>query len=188
MHNPQPSLTATTRRAARRPCPRVIVRLALTGAAVAALTLGASAQADASFHYPFGSDDGMYVPVGFSVGQTEHDGAKGSMFGLELSVAQFLPKLFWVGGYTDLVWDDLRGTRRWSFGPEFGWTIFGIDGGPVLESSDDGGLRSGVQGRVMIALPIFVPYARAGWLGGRDDSVTFTELGVLFKVPIGISG
>jgi hypothetical protein len=69
-------------------------------------------------------------------------------------------------------------------GPEFGFLIFGVDGGPMFEV-DERGSRGGVQVRPLLSF-VYVHFgARFGRTFGEHGS-NFQELGLLLKYPINL--
>lgn len=126
-----------------------------------------------------------YTPVGVTVAMTDYGGQLGMAVGSELSVVYAIPELamLWFGSYADALYDTHRSTTRLSIGPEFGVLFFGVDGGAVMEIGDTN--RFGIQGRAMFTASYITFYMRAGTISEDASNTSFTETGIMFKLPFG---
>jgi hypothetical protein len=104
------------------------------------------------------------------------------LVGAELSVAKGTEGFAWFGGYADVVWLPERDRVRLSLGSEFGFLMFGVDGGPLFEL-DERGPRGGVQVRPLLSFVFVHLGVRFGRTFGEHGS-TFRELSLLLKYPI----
>jgi hypothetical protein len=129
-------------------------------------------------HFP----EGLFLPVGFGVAGAAHPNAPTALsLGLEASVVVFpVGHGNWIGAYTDLYHEPKNELTRASLGVESGFTFIGVDGGLVMQASENGTHWGGVV-RPMFTLGFLSLYARWGWLKGDED---FREIGCLLKFPI----
>jgi hypothetical protein len=118
------------------------------------------------------------VNIGSAAGQ----GPATFLVGAELSIAKGTEGFAWLGAYADTVWLPDRDRVRLSMGPEFGFLMFGVDGGPVFEL-DERGSRGGIQVRPLLSFVWAHIYARFGRTYG-DHGSDFREFGLLLKYPI----
>jgi hypothetical protein len=123
----------------------------------------------------------LLIP-GLNLGAAGDQGSATLLTGAEVSVARNGGGFAWFGGYTDVVWLPDRGRVRLSIGPEFGFLMFGVDGGVVFEI-DEHGARSGAQVRPLLSFLFAHGYARFGRTFGEQGR-DFQEYGVLLKYPI----
>lgn len=160
---------------------------------IAAFAFAAPAAGDVGMFSGYGPKTGNMVSAGFGGGYSDRQGGFGSA---EVSVFHWSFRrnsLFWCGLYGDA----LAGGngQRYTFGPEAGFWVIGIDGGPVYDN-EDGAWNRGAVFRVFLAIPVdyflkmfrilqgndstfaVIPYVRYGWL--RDDDTT-REAGILLK-------
>jgi hypothetical protein len=146
-----------------------------------------------------GEEDSLFVAAGPLLGAAIHDGPNGLLVGGELSLGWIhfghndTDKPFWLGAYTDVLYDTGTDTGRVSVGPELGYLMLGFDGGLVRELGDTE--RWGFAGRGSISIPVTWKeptkhprlttvttvsfYFRA--VTWRDEPAAHTELGVLVK-------
>lgn len=123
--------------------------------------------------------------AGLNLGRSSAD-RKGKLIGVELSVLKLTwresggAKLWWLGAYTDLVFDLANSETRFGLGPEVGNGFLGIDGGPVI-ARQNGTWRAGAQIRPVITLGPIAAYARWTILPGGEYR---REAGLLLKYPI----
>ncbi len=136
--------------------------------------------------------DNWVVPVGVNLGFGLHPtpvptgailGAEGSFVFLATSQSKFfaLPT-FWGGGYVDALWDTAGGRGRASIGPEFGFTVFGVDGGLVTQVGG-GAVRFGGCVRPMLTIGIISLYVRLTFVPSDPEVDQTTEIGLLIKYP-----
>jgi hypothetical protein len=118
------------------------------------------------------------VNLGSAVGQDP----AAMLVGAEISVAKGTEGFAWFGSYADVVWLPARERVRLSLGAEFGFLMFGVDGGPLFEI-DERGTRGGVQVRPLLSFVFFHLAARFGRTFGEHGS-DFRELSLLLKYPI----
>jgi hypothetical protein len=104
------------------------------------------------------------------------------LLGGEVSVAKGTEGFSWFGGYADAVWLSARDRVRLGVGPELGFLMFGVDGGPLIEI-DERGARGGIAVRPLLSFVFVHVYARFGRTFG-DRGSTFREVGMLLKYPI----
>ena len=135
--------------------------------------------------YRFNVTQMSYVSTGVNLGTAIYPERSSSfIFGGEASLVYLSKSLLWAGGYTDLVYDFGTNTRRFSIGPEIGYTGLGIDGG-YLVSARDQEFHYGFQLRAVLTLGSLVTLGlRWGHLVGEVEHPDFTEFNVLFKIPI----
>jgi len=91
----------------------------------------------------------------------------------------------WVGLQADLLADgndELATGARWSFGPEAGVSIYGVDVGYFGERVA-GATHHGMQLRAKLTVGLAAVYARASYsLVGADE--TTVDIGIQLKAPI----
>ncbi len=121
-----------------------------------------------------------WLSVGGNVGVSRHSQKTFGVVGAEVSVGGN-QSFFWVGAYTDAMYDFGKERVRLSIGPELGILFLGVDGGLVLDVGE-GKARPGFVVRPMLATGWVFPYVRFGEITG-DDGYTFSEIGVLLKYP-----
>ncbi len=148
---------------------------------VTALGWSAKAHADMGPHI----SSGWYLPVGLNLGASLHPKVHhGFLVGGEVSFVHLgAKKLIWAGGYVDALHDLGAKATRFSFGPEFGWSIVGIDAG-YMGDVRDGEYHHGMTIRAMLTLGIVTLYGRWGHVFGLERESDFGEIGFLFKAPI----
>jgi hypothetical protein len=125
---------------------------------------------------------GPLLLPGVNFGSAAGQGSATVLTGAELSIAKNTEGFAWYGGYTDVVWLPDRDRVRLSIGPEFGFLMFGVDVGAVLEI-DEQGTRSGAQVRPLLSFLYCHFYARFGRTFGQQGR-DFQEYGLLLKYPI----
>jgi hypothetical protein len=122
----------------------------------------------------------LYLPLGVAAGVAVHDRAAGYV-GVEASLVHVeTPSLFWLGAYTDLLYDFGASSPRASLGPEMGVGAVGLDGGVLVEHAA-GVTRYGFVLRPVLTLSWVALTGRIGWVGASNDR--FGEVGLLFKIP-----
>lgn len=126
----------------------------------------------------FGTFEGTYVLGGLASGVSF--GPKGVYLGGELSVVRQFQEFAWLGAYVDGVYDFGRDQKRFSIGPEVGWSAFGLDGGYLL-ALDGAGAHSGVTVRPLISIGFVTAYGRVSHL--FEPKHTWLEAGLLLKYP-----
>jgi hypothetical protein len=125
---------------------------------------------------------GPLLLPGVNLGSAVSQDPAAMLVGAEVSVAKGTEGFAWFGAYADGVWLPARDRVRLSLGSEFGFLMFGVDAGPVLEI-DERGTRGGVQVRPLLSFMFFhfgVRFGRTFGEGGSD----FRELSLLLKYPI----
>lgn len=121
--------------------------------------------------------------VGPSAGASfQHPEGGGFTLGGEVSAVAATDSYLWYGAYVDGLYDFGASETRLSIGPEFGYLIFGVDGGYLLAASAEG-QRHGVSVRPLLTFGLVAAYSRLGVLFG-DRGDTFGEAGVLLKLPL----
>ena len=134
-----------------------------------------------------GADAGPRIPKGWVLtfgangGFSMHpERSNGAVLGAEVSAPYLADSGFWFGAYADTLHDFGPGWQRFSFGPEAGFAIFGVDGGLLAELAD-GTMRKGYTIRGVLTLGVLGLYGRYGSLGGPDPERGFGEIGLLMK-------
>ncbi|MBK9001790.1 MAG: hypothetical protein IPM35_39205 [Myxococcales bacterium] len=129
-------------------------------------------------HFP----EGLFLPVGLGVAGAAHPNLPTALsFGAEASVVAFpVGHGNWVGAYSDLYLEPKNELTRASLGLEAGFIFIGVDGGLLMQASENGTHWGGVV-RPMFTLGFLSVFARWGWLKGDED---FREIGCLVKFPI----
>ncbi len=164
-------------------CLRRVTALAM---AAAVMLDGRPAAADS----PLTIARGWYVSPGLPFALSARKGGGGFVTGAELSLAGYEVigrpgHGWWTGLYVDGVEDSGTDSKRLSVGPEIGNTIFGIDGGYLLERTD-GRTLQGVCVRPLLTIGWVALFARVGWLPDANNA-TFGEFGLLLKAPMNIA-
>lgn len=128
-------------------------------------------------HFP----EGLFLPVGVGFASASHpDSPTAFAFGAEASVVAFpIGHANWLGAYADVFHESKNDRTRASLGLEAGFTFIGVDGGLVMQVSDDGTHWGGVV-RPMFTVAFLTLFGRWGWFARDED---FRELGVLVKLP-----
>lgn len=115
----------------------------------------------------------------------------GFVLGGELSFAvthvkdtkSFLPETIWYGAYVDVIHDYGADQTRASIGPELGFMMVGVDGGLLVQLSDD--RRVGFTMRPVVTFGVLTVYARHNrFADSMPDNKTW-EAGVLIKLVKG---
>ncbi|HTE54905.1 MAG TPA: hypothetical protein VK698_28825 [Kofleriaceae bacterium] len=161
------------------------IRRAALGVAVAAAIGAAPGRAGADV----GPDAEWYLVSGVNVGSVIEEAVADFMLGAEVSAARLFRRGNWYGVYADGLRDFRRDTTRLSLGVEGGYSMVGVDLGPVMELGGDE-TRFGMRGRLVLTgawLTVYGgPVIRFGDVG---DEERFTgEIGILVKVPIPLQG
>jgi len=158
---------------------------ALALAIAVAIALGAPTPARAN---SWGLDpSGFYLPVGLSTALSVGGGrGPGYVIGGELSFARLTRAGFWLGLYTDVLWDVHAEALRWGIGPELGWAFIGLDAGVVNEWRGDVHSTGG-QARLVATVGFVALYAR--WDLLFEPTVQHIgEFGLLLKIPFPLGG
>jgi hypothetical protein len=157
---------------------------------LAALVLGlcVTAAPDARAHGGgMFNPEGFYLPVGLSTAVSVGAGrGPGWVVGGELSFVRLDDDGFWLGVYTDLLWDVHAEAFRWGIGPELGWAFLGLDGGVVNEWRG-GDHRVGTQARFVATLGVVALYARWNVFLDRGPTEHIGEFGLLLKFPVPVA-
>jgi hypothetical protein len=127
---------------------------------------------------------GPLLLPGVNIGSAVSRDPAALLVGAEVSVATGTDGFHWYGSYADAVWLPARDRVRLSLGAEFGFLMFGVDGGPLVEI-DERGSRGGVQVRPLLSFVFFHFAARFGRTFGEHGSA-FQELSLLLKYPINL--
>ncbi len=129
-------------------------------------------------------ESGLYMPMGFTLGAAfGSDRPGGFMAGGEVSLAYLSTRSgVWGGVYGDAVYDFGLGGARWSFGPELGYSFFGLDGGLAVQNVN-GRAEWGYQGRVVFTLAALAAFIRIGNFPHSETHKSTGEIGFLIKVP-----
>ncbi len=138
-------------------------------------------------------DKKLWMPIGINFGYTWTDKtADGQVqdsgfLGTEISFVMTLESSMWFGAYFDAIFplEAKAASARISYGPEFGFALFGIDGGHVVEYYD-GNASNGIQVRFLLYWLVGGIYVRGGalWRDDQDGPRGFSEVGMLFKIPL----
>lgn len=124
---------------------------------------------------------GWVLTFGANGGYSMHpERANGAVLGAEVSAPYLASSGLWFGAYADALHDFGPRRQRLSFGPELGFAVFGVDGGPLLELAD-GATRTGFTLRGVLTLGVLGLYGRYGYLDGADPERGFGEIGLLIK-------
>ena len=161
----------------------------LQRAAAAAIALAAAlTSAPRSSEADVGPDDEWYLVAGVNLGSTIEAAVAEWMVGAEVSAARLFRRGAWYGVYADGLRDFRRDTTRLSLGAEAGYSLVGVDIGPVLELGD--GTRTGVRFRGVLTAAWVTfyggPVIRFGDVGETERLTG--EVGFLIKVPIPLEG
>jgi hypothetical protein len=125
-----------------------------------------------------------YLPIGITAGAVTRSHGSGGVLGAEASFVRFpIANEDFAGAYVDALYDFGNRRTRLSLGPEVGFRLFGLDGGPALQIGD-GRTDVGWYARGFFTLGFFSLYARTGSFPGAPDPRAFLEGGVLLKWPI----
>lgn len=107
----------------------------------------------------------------------------GGVLGAEASLVRFpVANEYFAGAYVDALYDFGNRRTRLSLGPEIGFRLFGLDGGPALQIGE-GRTDLGWYARGFFTMGFFSIYARTGSFPGAPDPRAFLEGGVLLKLP-----
>lgn len=153
----------------------------LFAVAIAAVASPAFAQEEDSV--TLGYRGGWYFLGGATGGGSSSPTTGGGYIGGEVSVAR-LRRGLWHGLYGDAIYDFGQGTMTVTAGPEFGYSVLGIDGGVGLRPGPDQDLELGPQIRGLLTLGIFAFYVRYGFWPESIDHRHVRQFGVLLKVPL----
>jgi hypothetical protein len=167
--------------------PRLLSRNGTAIATAAAWLLFARRSlADASPHFHL---DNWYAPIGANIGFSWHpQRSDGLLLGAEASLVRLSNNgTRFAGGYADYLYDFGAHAHRVSVGPEFGWNIFGFDGGIVNEFAS-GAMHVGIRVRGYVSLVLLIPYIGQTLMFAPNGERTYTEFGALFKLPICLGG
>jgi hypothetical protein len=160
--------------------------MSLGSLAVRRVVFGSFALAAALADRRAGADwlePGWYLLPGASLSAVSHDGQLAAGVGAEISVAyNALPHDLFAGAYVDALYDTLARRARIGFGPELGYTFFGVDGGPAIDATP-GGPTLGWYGRIFASAAFVDVYARAGGFPSEPSGAVFFEGGLMLKLP-----
>ncbi len=150
------------------------------GLVLLALAAAAPARADAGPKL----GRGLYLPAGLSLGAAlRPDLPNGFTLGAEVSAVWLETDRFvWLGLYADAVYDFGLEAARFSVGPELGWSVFGLDGGLLVQRAGDV-THTGFTVRPLVTLGFVAAYLRWGHLPSAP-APNFAELGLLMKWPL----
>jgi len=124
--------------------------------------------------------DGVYLSPGVILsGTSTVDGVGGFFGGGEVSV-NALDGSWIYGGYVDAGYSFATSTTRVAIGPQFAYSVFGLDVA-YLMSIGDGGLRHGLQYSAWFSMGFFAVYVRHCVLIDTADEI---EAGVMLKIPL----
>ena len=118
-----------------------------------------SAQAEEP--YSFGVIPKQYVHTGMSTGTSFASNGVGGYLGLEGNYTQFR-RNFWMGGYTDVLYDFGQDSILVTAGPRIGKLVLGVDGGLGMRMSANKKMELGWQARTMFTTGAFSLYYRFG--------------------------
>lgn len=166
----------------KRPLSAALLLSALCLASAPGAALGNSA----SFRLP----EEVFIPFGLTFGAAFHEDAPvGFLLGGEVSVVSVnqIDELYWIGGYTDFLWDFGQDKFRMSIGPEFGYGFFGVDAGYLLQF-DGEGYDHGFVIRPVLTVGFVAFAVRYGHVFGVEKDANFGEVSALLKFPIPASG
>jgi hypothetical protein len=133
--------------------------------------------------------EGWYGKVGIETGVVfARERGTAPLLGATATFVRMNDHLEWWGLQTDVLVDwngDRSAGARWSFGPEFGRSIFGVDISYFGELTDIE-THHGFQARAKLTVGIAAVYLRGTYaLYGADE--TSLETGLQFKLPVFIS-
>ena len=124
--------------------------------------------------------DGVYLSPGVILsGTSTIDGVGGFFGGGEVSV-NALDGSWIYGGYVDAGYSFATSTTRIAVGPQFAYSVFGLDVA-YLASIGDGGVRHGLQYSGWFSMGFFAVYVRHCVLFDALDEI---EAGVMLKIPL----
>lgn len=147
-----------------------------------ALLLAAAAPARAEEELGEKLESGWWLLPGINVGAAFEGRDDGLVVGLETSAVYFSKEAgVWGGGYVDGTADLVRALYRVSVGLELGYTVFGVDAGPVLELGDGATPALRVRGALTIGAASFYGGALVRLQSRRESAAL---LGILLKIPV----
>lgn len=132
--------------------------------------------------FSFGSPPQKYLSTGLTTGASFTPSGNGVYLGGECNYVR-LKKQFWMGVYTDAVYDFGQAAATVTLGPKIGLLAFGLDGGLGLRTNLKDQTELGFQTRAMLNLGLFSLYYR---YGGWPDSGVITsthQTGISLKMP-----
>lgn len=130
--------------------------------------------------------DQLFVSVGGNFGASLHRTGAGFIAGPEVSVVHYYGRSgWWLGGYGDLIRDAATSATRFSFGPEIGRAIFGLELA-YLGQSRASQYSHGVAARFLVTIAFVGVYFRGGYLFNDPSENNVGEVGVLLKLPVKI--
>jgi hypothetical protein len=88
---------------------------------------------------------------------------------------------FWYGAYVDLLVDGRHDHARISLGAEVGFSVLGLDVGPVLDLGGDGAI--GFRTRGALSIGVVSLYLGPVLPVTGEGRSTWVELGLLLKFP-----
>ena len=164
---------------------QAIRRASVALAALAALALAPSQAAaqEADDTFSFGDETQAFFLAGVTTGGSFGSLGGGGFVGADLSVA-WLRDGLWGGLYADGVWDFGHGAATVSVGPEIGYMVLGLDGGPAARFGRADDPEFGFQARGMIALGLVSIYGRYGGWPQADGIEHVGQVGLTFKLPV----
>jgi hypothetical protein len=161
-------------------CALSVLSVAVEASAQESSTEHARSAEHADPPFVFGPQPGWQVLAGPTGGVSFGSPGAGGFVGAELSLSR-LEAGWWLGGYVDGTYDFGQSAALITAGPEFGYAVFGIDGGLAARIGDDG-VKLGPQGRLMISVGFFTLFGRYSYLVEPDEHLG--QAGVIFKLPL----
>jgi hypothetical protein len=130
-----------------------------------------------------GYGGGWYFLGGATGGASLTGDTGGGYVGAEASVAR-LRRGWWYGLYSDAFYDFGQQNMTITAGPEFGFSVFGIDGGIGVRPGPDQPLEVGPQIRGLVTVGLFAIYARYGFWPDSTTHRHVRQLGLMLKLPL----
>jgi len=142
------------------------------------------ASADENDAITVGYQPAWYALAGATGGASFGSTDNGGYAGAEVSVVRLLGG-WWHGLYIDALYDFGTRTPHVSLGPEFGWWVFGVDGGAGVRTAEDDGLEIGPQVRGLFTFGLLSFYYRHAFWPHASTNRTVRQAGLMLKVPLG---
>jgi hypothetical protein len=131
--------------------------------------------------FTIGSRPVWFVLGGITTGGTIALADRGALVGGEVSLARLRDGAF-MGVYADGYYDWGAGGTYITGGPELGYKLLSIDGGPALRMAN-GDTTLGVAGRISVGIGMVSLYGRYAYFDTTTDAHVI-QVGLMLKLPI----